>query len=165
MILNETIVKQHDIHITTNGWLGLVRYRMDQLMPIYLPSNKLISDNRIYVNEETLIQSNVDIGNKEYAVSYYNTRDFSGLTGDDFTLETEIMSKLEEGALTCQDVMLFIMCENGRQAFSIGEAGCAANLNLKTMDEWILGGKMIYQCLVAIWTNGIKLHILLKIAL
>jgi len=139
LILNETIVKQHDIHITTNGWLGLVRYRMDQLIPTYLPSNKLIVNGRLFVSEEVLKQNNIAVGEKEYSVSYYNVRDFEGLSGDNFILETEIMSKLDEGALTCQDMMMFIMCENGRQAFSIGEAGCAANLNLKTMDEWVLG--------------------------
>ena len=138
LIVDNDVLKQHDIHITTNGWLGLVRYKLNQLIPVYLTSESIHENGRLHVSEETLEAAGIDTDEKEYLVSYYNVRDFGKVSGDNFILETEVKSVLEEGSEPCQKMMLYIMCKDGRQAVSLAMPGCSANLTLRTMDEWII---------------------------
>ena len=139
LYVNDEMVKEHFVHINTDGWLPLVRYELNQLIPIYLPGIKFMKDGRLYLSKEELSDYDIPVNEKDYFVEYYNVRDFNNLSGDDFTLETKVKSPVSEGADACGDVIVIMLCEYGRQAVNIGTPGCAANFSQKVIDGWIRG--------------------------
>lgn len=139
LVIDDKVVKQHNIHITTDGWLGLARYDRNAQIPIYIPRDDIIDDGRLYISPKTLQKHKVDLSRNEYHVFFYNVRDFGNIDGDNFTIETRLKNDLSEGGLTGQYVLTHVMCENGRDIIPLTIAGCVGNVSLKFIDVWVHG--------------------------
>jgi hypothetical protein len=137
--VNDQVIKEHHIHITTDGWLPTVRYTWNDPIPIYLPKDRLIHQGRMYISPEILRTSNVNLSENQYLVSYFNVRDFGNLNGDNFRIETRIKNDLNEGGLIGQYGMVFIYCTEGRIGVPLCIPGCVSNISLKTLDGWMYG--------------------------
>jgi hypothetical protein len=164
LIVEDKVVKQHTIHITTDGWLGLVRYSNADRIPIYLRPEDISHDGRLYASQEALSRYHVNWAEKNFLVSYYNSRDFGDLDGDNFVLETKIKNDLKEGGLTCQYANITIMCENGRTIVPLAAPGCVSNVSLKSPDGWVSGRThdlSEFGCDLTSW-NDLKLEVIEK---
>ncbi len=139
LVIDQDVVKEHDIHITTDGWLTLARYGLDDPVPLYIPGDDVESDGRIHVSPASLAANKLDLSGNSFLVSYYNVRSFGDVQGDDFTIEARVKNDLNEGGLTCQYSELIVMCENGRMIIPLCLPGCVSNISLKLMDTWVHG--------------------------
>lgn len=139
LMVGGEIIKQHFININTDGWLALVQHEMGDLIPFYLPVEKIVTDGRLYASPALLAANKVETTRPSYWLNYYRVQDFDSLDGDNFILETAVKNAMEEGGLTGQYCILTIMNENGRMLIPLSEPGCVGNLNVKFMDAWKLG--------------------------
>jgi len=140
LLVDNKIIKEHHIHITTDGWLGIARYSLADPVPFYLPTESIMENGRMYVSPETLEENKVGLSKNSYYVSFYNVRDYGNIEGDNFTLETQVKNDLKEGGLTCQHCRIIIMCENGRMYFSLANSGCISDISLRIMGI-VVGGR------------------------
>jgi hypothetical protein len=127
LIANDSIIKRFRVHITTNGWLPLVRYAVTDNMPIYIKKNTLVSGS-LHVNRNDLRSSNVNM-DKEFILSYYNVRDFENTNSDDFSLDTRIVCDSSNNP--CPAFELVIICEEHIFFIGLTGKGCEHNIGVK----------------------------------
>ncbi len=138
LIINNQLVKEIPVYITTRGWLSIIRNPENEVVPVYVKEN-CMKGGRIYISPETIESYNIGLESNDYTTSfYYVNEDFAG-DSDNFTLETSIKNSLDEGGVTCQGCMISILAESGRHYISFCDPGCVANLSLKFGKKYIMG--------------------------
>ncbi len=156
LIVDNTIIRQKNIHITTDGWLGIVRHSLDDPIPVYLPRDKIFDKTRLYASPEILQANNVQVSRGEFFVSFFYVHDFGNIDGDNFVLESQVKNDLSDGGLTCQYADVIIMCENGRMVIPLSMAGCVSNNSLKFIDVYRDGKEndlSKFGCDMSVWNN------------
>ena len=140
LLVNEQIVADRRVHVTTDGWLPLARYELRDPTPFYLPAERAVHDGMLHVSPEVLADARLDLSKNRYWVSYYNVRDFGQATGSDFRFEARLRNRLEEGGLTCQKSEVFVICENGFFLVPLAYPGCVSEITLR-MPEVRMAGR------------------------
>ncbi len=161
LIVDGTVIRQHNIHITTDGWLTLARENFSDLIPVYITQGQIFSDGKMYVSPETLQANKVNTSGNSHNVSFYNAREFGGLDSDNFSLEARLKNDLSEGGLTGQYSNVIIMCENSRMLIPMTIPGLISNINMKFSEKWILGKEndlTAFGCDMSVW-NDIKCEV------
>ena len=138
LVVDGQIVKQNNIHITTDGWMAVLRYSLSDEVPVYIPDECIYEGERLYVSPE-ILTDRIDIERKEYLISFYNVDDFGDINGDNFSLETHVKNDISEGGMTGQYVSIVIMCENGRHIIPLAHPGCVGNIGVKFQDKTFMG--------------------------
>jgi len=139
LIVDENIVKEHNVHITTKDWLTLVRYQPDDVIPTYIRNKDVISNGSMYASPYLLKLNNVDLTARSFYVSYFNIKEFNELSGDDFSFETKIKNNSLEPELVCQNCFIFIYAEKGAIVLPISSKGCVSDINVLASDLVISG--------------------------
>ncbi len=139
LLVDERIVADRRVHITTDDWLPLARYDIYDTIPFYLPVDKIRNNGVLHAAPQLLADARLDLSKNKYWVSYYNVRDFGAVTGDDFRLEARLRNRLEDGGLTCQKSQLFLLCENEFFLIPLAYAGCVSDMTLLLPDQRLTG--------------------------
>lgn len=134
LIANDSIIKRFRVHITTAGWLPMIRYSTMDNMPVYLKNTHPVSNGALHSTRDDLIASNVN-PDKEFLLSYYNTREFENTSSDNFSLDTRISIDSNNTA-ACPGFQLVIVCEEHIFFISIVGKGCERNIELKIGEEY-----------------------------
>jgi hypothetical protein len=109
LIANDSILKRFRIHITTDGWMPLVRYSYTDNNPIYLKQSHHAVNGALHTTRNNLISSNVNI-DKDFVLSYYNVREFENTFSDNFSLDTRIVCD-SSNTIACPGFELVVICE------------------------------------------------------
>ena len=134
LIANDSIIKRFRIHITTDGWLPMVRNsRMDNL-PVYIKNNHPVANGVLHSSRNDLVASNVNV-DRDFQLSYYNIREFENTNSDNFSLETKVICDSNNTA-ACPGVQLVIMCEEHIFFVTIAGKGCERNIGIKMGEEY-----------------------------
>jgi hypothetical protein len=128
LIANDSIIKRFRVHITTNGWLPLVRYSALDNMPVYIKKNKPITSGALHVNRSDLKSSSVNV-DKEFITSYFNVREFENTSSDNFSLDTRIACDSSNNP--CPGFELVIICEEHIFFIDLTAKGCERNIGVK----------------------------------
>src|SRR5690242_1706341 len=136
LIANDSIIKRFRVHITTNGWLPLVRYAVTDNMPVYIKKNNPVIKGALHVTQGDLRASNVNMS-KDFILTYYNVRDFENTYSDNFSLDTKIVCDSSNNP--CPTFELVIICEEHIFFVDLTGKGCEHNIALK-MGEVVQNG-------------------------
>jgi hypothetical protein len=129
LIANDSIVSRFRAHITTDGWLPVVRYSSMDNRPIYVKKDRMVSDGALHVTRHDLRSSNVSV-DKEFMLSYYNVRDFENTNSDNFSLDTRILLDTTSG-VACPGVEIVVVCEAHIFFASLIGKGCESHIAIK----------------------------------
>jgi hypothetical protein len=137
LIANDSIIKRHFVHITTDGWFPLARNRDGHNDPIYLKKQNATRDSVLHFSVDELAEADVDT-EKEFVTSYFNVRPFDAHS-DNFLLDTKIKcDKLEP--MACPGFELGIMTEQHIYYVRLVGKGCERESAIK-MGEVVHGGE------------------------
>jgi hypothetical protein len=128
LLANDSIVKLSRIHIQTNGWLPLVKYTRDDLIPIYLRDPSITNKGQLSVSASQLYKAGVDI-RKEFILNYHNVKDF-GLSSDNFKLNTRIKCD-SISYYPCPKLNITLVCEEHIFYVPLTTMGCVGNIGVK----------------------------------
>ena len=128
LIANDSIIKRFRVHITTNGWLPLVRYAVTDKMPVYIKKNNPVVNGALHIKQNDLRSCNVNM-DKDFILSYYNVRDFEGTSSDNFSLDTKIIC--DSANNPCPAFELVIICEEHIFFVDLTGKGCEHNIAIK----------------------------------
>lgn len=137
LMVNDSVVANASVHIKTDGWFPALRYDWKDVRPTYLDRRHLKRDGLLQTSLADLQAAGVDV-QKSFSYRYYNIRDFSDVTSNNFVLETRMRSDTLLSQ-ACPDVELMIVCEEGICFVPITTKGCVSNLGVK-MGEVFKGG-------------------------
>jgi hypothetical protein len=154
LFAGETQIAKDSIHIKTKGWQGVLVAGPSQSIPSYFRDS--IPDGILYLPITKLPKSEQLESKKEYFVRYYNIQDFDSVYGDSFTLKAGIKNDIEHGALTCQDIRLYLFCNTGMIIVPFSMPGCVGNLNLIAGDHILTGKNNDLSALgvnLSVWQN------------
>jgi len=137
LIANDSIIKRFRVHVTTNGWLPLVRYSPTDNMPVYIKKNNPVINGALHVDKNDLRSSKVNT-DKDFILSYFNVREFENTYSDNFSLDTKIICDSSNN-LACPGFELTIMCEEHIFFIDLTGKGCEHNIAVK-MGEVVHNG-------------------------
>lgn len=175
LIINDKLVKEIPVYITTAGWLSVIQTPKSDLIPIYVNEN-CIADGQLYMSPEIVKKYNVDLSENQHFTSFYFVSDDFHGDSDNFTFETRVKNSRDEGGIVCQNVEISIFGENGRHMMQLCDPGCIGQLYLKFGMYYISGKnndfsmfgtdlnnwndvKMIFRNkLVTIFLNGVEIY-------
>jgi hypothetical protein len=132
LVVNEEVVKVHNIHIRTQGWLPLVEQTN---IPVYFKEDDVIRGNGVMsLPVGKLIENTIPMQPETPWVAFHNFGDFGNLKSDNFIFETELKNDYGEGAGICQQTEILIRWESGMLMVPLSIKGCVSGLGLIDMD-------------------------------
>ena len=138
LVVNESIVREDDVFITSDGWLGMIN---KDSVPIYLGKEEIIENDEIGVDLKTLTTYQIDPKVEEVTSSLYFVDDFSGVYTDNFKLSLELKNNLDKALGGCQEIEVYMLYDGGAIGIPLARKGCISKLNLMAFDQYINGKK------------------------
>ena len=127
LIANDSILQRFRVHITTDGWLPLVRYRLTDQVPIYL--EKPVTKGTLHIRRQDLLALNVNV-HQSFTLSYYNVREFENTHSDNFSLETRVVCD-SINTIACPALEVVITCEAHIFFVRMMGKGCERDVGVK----------------------------------
>jgi hypothetical protein len=162
IVIDNKIIKTIPLLIITDGWLSLVRTERYKEKPVYI-DKKILENQNLHVSPEHIKTLGIDI-TKDYFVSFYKIQDFGNITGDNFTIVSEIKNNVNEGGSSCQYSEIVIKFENGRLLTPFCNIGCTSILNVDYGDKYLKGSENDFSALgtnLSDW-KSIKIQVINK---
>jgi len=138
LVIDSTIVKESDVFITTNNWLGMIE---QDPHPIYLDDSNIFKEGKISITAETLAAHNLDPRTSKVIASFYQVKDFGELYSNDFEMSAILKNDFEGGVSACQAAQIFILYDGGALGIPLAKKGCVSDLTLMTFDGFVNGKK------------------------
>jgi len=129
LIANDSIIKRFRVHITTNGWLPLVRYSALDNMPVYIKKSNPVVNSALHINREDLKSASINM-DKDFILSYFNVREFENTSSDNFSLDTRVVCDSNSN-MPCPGFELVIVCEEHIFFVDLTGKGCERNISVK----------------------------------
>ena len=136
LIVNGKILKETPVFIKSNSWMGIIDKKP---IPTYLSSNDIHLQGALGISAKTLAAK---IGSPVFnnqGVNFSNIREFPGLNGGDFTLETTLRNTSTPEEASCRKVMIYIIGKSNAIIIPLADKGCISALYMYTSSEWVNG--------------------------
>lgn len=129
-IADNKVIGEQRVNIKTSGWTALIRNSGLQLVPLYIRNSNIIHDGVLQVTEPMVNIQNLE-PNSQILTSYYYVNDLGPIFSDDYTISGSISNlPTTLGTQPCSFCTVFIIGENGKHFFTIGDLGCSAVFRL-----------------------------------
>ena len=138
IMINDQLVREIPVYITTDGWLSLIQNPENDLIPIYV-NEDCIKNGQIYLPPETVKTHHIDLSKNNHSTCFYFVNDdFSG-DSDNFGFETQIKNNIDEGGQACQVCEISVFGEYGRHVVQLSNPGCIGSIYQKFGPEYAMG--------------------------
>jgi hypothetical protein len=127
LVVGNQIVKEHNLWITSNGWMAIVK---QDPVPVYFKNTDFRKPGMLSLPLEKLKESNIPFQPETPWTSYYNVKDFGEITTDNFTFKTQVRSDYKEGSGVCQGVQIVLQTEGNVIIVPLSIKGCISDLSL-----------------------------------
>ncbi|MRG47951.1 hypothetical protein GFS24_22715 [Chitinophaga sp. SYP-B3965] len=127
LIVGDQIVKEHDLMISSGGWLALIEQKSD--VPLYFKKEEFQKNSGVVVSEALLSAYQIPLQPSPPVLRIYNVQDL-GIKNDHFTFETTLKSGYDLGTAACQRVEVLILCKSDVFIIPLSAKGCVGDLSL-----------------------------------
>ncbi|MGC4038998.1 MAG: hypothetical protein QM764_23775 [Chitinophagaceae bacterium] len=129
LMIGDEIVKEHDVQIRTDGWLGLIEAEWGK-EPLYFKKEEITRQNEIAIDDSLLRKYNIALSPQPPPVRLYNQKDIHGITIDNFTFQTELKSLSNIGANACQRIEVLLQAKNEILIVPLVNKACIGDIYL-----------------------------------
>jgi hypothetical protein len=136
LVVNDEIVREHNLWITSNGWIALVK---QNVIPVYFDNKDFAHDGILNLPISKLIEKNIPFQPETPWTSYYNVKDFGDIKTDNFEFVTKIKSDFKQGSGVCQRIQILLLTDGNVIIIPLSIKGCVSDLNLVFGD--VVSGK------------------------
>lgn len=126
LVLNDSVVRQHDLYLRSEGWLGTLDR---EPIPVYFRKPNR-PNGAVGLSEADLAGQQVDVANGIPTTSLHYVEDLGDLPADDFTFETRLRSTFNRGEAVCQRAFVGFLCSDGFHYVPLSIPGCVGELAL-----------------------------------
>ncbi len=130
LIVNQEIVKEHDLQIKTDNWLVLAEAKNDGQMPLYFAKPEVLKGVEVRVDRDLLKKYELGLHPEAPRIRFFNQTDLGDLMNDNFTFETYLKNDFSEGTGKCQKVQVLIQCKDDIIIIPLCAKTCVGNINL-----------------------------------
>ena len=136
LIVNNKIVKQHDLLIKSDGWMGAVTLKP---VPVYFDSSEVMRGGKMKLNVAQIQAHNIKMQPAPPFVLFSNVRDLGEIYSDDFVFESSLRNDYSDGAAICQQSHIYILCEGTAIAIPLCAKGCVSDIDFIFTDYYKSG--------------------------
>lgn len=127
LIVEEQVMKTHDLQITSDGWLGLMELPGK---PLYFEKEEILSNDGVTISTDLLHQYEIPLNPVPPKIRIFNQGDLGDLMNDHFTFETELKNDFKSGINTCQYVEVLIQCKDDIIIIPLVSVACVGDAYL-----------------------------------
>jgi hypothetical protein len=127
LIIDSQVVKEHDLMIATDGWLGLIEQNP---VPVYLSTEECQTNDGVAVSAAQIEAHEIKMEPHTPKLRFFNMHDMGTLKNDDFIFETKLKNDFRKGAGACQLVQVLIQCKDDIIIIPLSAKACVGDLNL-----------------------------------
>lgn len=136
LILNDSVVKEHDVFIESQGWLGIIE---KEPIPIYLPKKNIEYKGSISISEAELIRQGVDFAKEIPWVNLTLVDKNKTVPSNHFTMEVVLKNTYNKGDAVCQHTKVVLLGTDNAIVIPLSIKGCVGELELILANERIKG--------------------------
>ena len=136
LVIGTEIVKEHPLLIPTDEWLGLI---YNQPVPVYLESKDFMMDTLMRLPLAVIRSKNIALDPQPPFIKFINVGNFSPVSLDSFSFRCQVKSEYRGGAAVCGLSFVELVTDGGPISIPLAVKGCAAELNLMSVDKMISG--------------------------
>lgn len=129
LIIGDKIVREHDIQIKTDGWLGLVEAAWGK-EPLYFKKTEITLPHEIAVTQELLKSYKIDLLPEAPPVRFYNQKNMTGVMTNNFSFETAIKTETGGVGNICQRVEVLLQAKNDIFIVPLVNTACIGDIAL-----------------------------------
>jgi len=138
LVKNDEVLQEHDIYITTEGWLMTVG---TDPVPLYVTANELGASGPLQIPERYVEQIDKINSDKPVKLGFHFYKEFKNIDGSNFTFETKIRNTSNNGNLVCKKSQVLVHCTEGVISFPLSIPGCVGELNVMVIDNYLSGSE------------------------
>ncbi|MFN8349224.1 MAG: hypothetical protein U0X91_29760 [Spirosomataceae bacterium] len=136
LVLNDSVVQNHDLIIETDGWLRMVNRHP---IPVYFPENQTKSSQPIGISVAELEQANVRLSQSVPWVSLYKVQKTMATPSQRFVMEATLRNTFNRGDGICQQTKIVLLGTKGTIVIPLCAKGCVADLQV-TVNHRVFDG-------------------------
>lgn len=134
LILNDSVVKEHDVYIESSGWVGIIEKQPE---PVYVPDSVL--QHGLGITTKTLLDLGIDY-KREVPVFTLSRVDKSiNLQSDNLLLQTTVQNTYNEPNAVCRHAGILIMGTGGVIGIPLCKVGCVGEVGVMLGKRFISG--------------------------
>lgn len=136
LVLNDSVVLEHDLYIETDGWLGTFD---GDLVPVYFTKTEVEKNGIIGLNEMDLAAKEIDLSNKTAEISFFKVEKSMSVPDDNFSMEMELKNTCTKSDGICRHTRIILFGDEGHIALPLSIKGCAGELAFTVAGEHFEG--------------------------
>ena len=140
LMIGKEIIKEHDIQIKTDGWLGVVEADWG-IEPLYFKPSDIVKTPVVEIDKPVFDKYNVPLHPTPPKIRLFNQKDLKGIMTDNFTFETEVKSGLPEGSNACQNMTVMLQAKNDIMMVPLTSVGCVGDISLAAFGYFVASDK------------------------
>ena len=132
LILNDSVVKTHDLLIETDGWLGLVDAYP---VPVYLPNTQAKQKEYAGITHADLEKVYRHFPKEIPWVSLFNVQKEMAVSSQNFVMEVSVRNTFGEGNGVCRHTKIVLLGTEGTMVIPLSIKGCVGELRVVSAHE------------------------------
>lgn len=133
LLIDGKIIKEHDLFITSNDWLGTIDYTP---IPKYVHKKEIVHAGLSF--PKTILEEIKSNGNPIFS-SFHLVKDFANTSGDNMVIETSVRNVYREKWAVCQTLKIVVLGTTGAFIIPFSIPGCVSDINLMLNDIYVKG--------------------------
>ena len=133
LLVDGEIIKEHDLFIKTDGWLGTIDYGP---IPKYYNSSEVF-DKKLLFPEKAIDE--ITSSEKPLTSTYHMVKAFDSISGDNFELRSILKNTYNDVWAVCQKTSIIVLGTKGAMVVTLGIPGCASELWVMLNDNFLHG--------------------------
>ncbi len=135
LVVDGKAIKQHDLFIKSEGWLGTVDY---EPIPKYVDGTDILQGKLAF--PPSLLEE-IKTSDEPISSTFHIVDDFGTVSGDNFRLTTRLKSSYREKWAVCQKTQLIILGSKSSMVISTSIPGCVSEIGVMMSDVYLSGKK------------------------
>ncbi|WP_341227156.1 hypothetical protein [uncultured Arcticibacterium sp.] len=129
LMAGDYILKEHDIQIITDGWLGVLANTTND-MPLYFSKEEVYEKDAVVASKELLEKYDIGLTPDLPLIWFSNQKDLEGFKTDNFEFEIEVKSSFSEGKAACQNMQIMLQAKDDILIIPLAQPACVGNMYL-----------------------------------
>lgn len=136
LLIDDQIVKEHDLFIKSNGWLGTLDY---EPVPKYFKQSEVRKENSLSFSKK-ILEEVVEL-EKPITSTFHYVNDLGNISGDNFELTSDVKNLFTEKWGVCQKTTIIIVGTKSALLIPFSISGCVSEIGLMLSDVYLDGKK------------------------
>lgn len=160
LIANDTVLKEHDLIVPTDGWLGIVD--QEGRVPIYADLEPESTSRGLRASSDWVDENLPGLKKGEYIFNLFNVGGFQPFSSSSVLLQSSMKVTVDAGYAVCKHSSVVLIGQTGRVAIPFAIPGCVADMYLVASDNEVSGRENDLSSLGADLSNWTDISIELK---